>query len=134
MKVALRTLLALIAGAVIAILVIACLESISTFLYPPPAGLDVHDAAAMRAFIETLPPTAFVVVLCAWGFGVLSGGFVAGRLAPRAPILHAFAITILVALGAVANMLLIPHPPWFWASALFVILAAGHATRWILRR
>jgi uncharacterized membrane protein YdbT with pleckstrin-like domain len=59
---------------------------------------------------------------------------VAGRLAPRAPALHAFAITILVAIGAVANLLMIPHPIWFWVSALLVIAAAGHAARWLLRR
>ena len=73
-------------------------------------------------------------ILIAWGLGVFLGGYVAGRLAPRAPVLHAFTITILVALGAVANLLAIPHPLWFWVSALVVIAAAGHATRWLLRR
>ena len=134
MRVALRTILALVAGAVVAAFVIACLESLGSLLNPPPPGLDMHDAAAMRAFIDTLPWTAFFVVLAAWGLGVLSGGWVAGRLAPRAPALHALGITILVAAGAVANMLMIPHPAWFWVIALLVIAAAGHATRRLLRR
>jgi len=134
MRVALRTVLALVAGAVIAVLVISCIEWFGSLLNPPPPGLDMHDTAAMRAFIATLPWTAFLVVLAAWGMGVLSGGWLAGRLAPRAPALHALAITVLVAAGALANMLMIPHPAWFWVSALLVIAAAGHATRWLLRR
>ncbi|HUD70774.1 MAG TPA: hypothetical protein VMQ62_02330 [Dongiaceae bacterium] len=134
MKVALRTILALVAGAVTAFLVIACLEQVGSALHPPPPGLDMHDRAAMRAFIATLPWTAFVLVLIAWGLGVCLGGYLAGRLAPRAPVLHASAITMLVALAAVANLLAIPHPAWFWASALIVIAAAGHASRWLLGR
>lgn len=134
MKVALGTILALVAGAVVAVLVIAGCEQIGTLLHPPPPGLDMHDRAAMTAFIATLPWTAFAVVLVAWGLGVLSGGWVAGRLAPTGPALHALGITLLVAAGAVANMLMIPHPVWFWISALLVIAAAGHAARWLLRR
>jgi hypothetical protein len=134
MRVALRTILALVAGAVTAVVVIAGLEQIGAALYPPPPGLNMHDAAGMRAFIATLPWTAFVLVLAAWGLGVFLGGWVAGRLAPRAPVLHASAITILVALGAVTNLLAIPHPAWFWVSALVIIAAAGHAARWVLGR
>lgn len=134
MKVAFRTILALVAGAVAAGLVIAGVESIGTWMNPPPPGLDMNDRAAMGAFIATLPVSAFLLVLAAWGLGVVAGGWMAGRLAPRAPVLHASAITVLVAIGALANLLLIPHPAWFWVSALVVIAAAGHSIRWLLRR
>lgn len=134
MKVAFRTILALVAGAVAAGLVIAGVEAIGTWMNPPPPGLDMNDRAAMSAFIATLPVSAFLVVLAAWGLGVVAGGCLAGRLAPRAPVLHASAITVLVAIGALANMLMIPHPAWFWVSALVVIAAAGHATRLLVRR
>jgi hypothetical protein len=44
---------------------------------------------------------------------------------------HAGVIGAVVLAGAVANMLVIPHPAWMWVSALVLIpLAAYVGGRW----
>jgi hypothetical protein len=110
---------AVVAGLAVAALMVGIVEGISSMVHPLPAGIDYSDRAAMSAAIASLPATAFVLVLAAWGLGALAGAYVATRIG-RHPALG-YLIGVLLAAGAVANLLAIPHPVWMWAGAAVVI-------------
>jgi hypothetical protein len=109
----LKSVGAVLAGIVVSQLVILLTEYLGSVLFPPPAGVDLTNPAAMRAFVEQLPAMALVLVLAGWAVGSFIGGWLTARLAPGAPIVHALIVGCLGTAAAVVNVMTIPHPAWF---------------------
>src|SRR5262245_41231292 len=78
--------------------------------------------------MATAPAGALLVVLFGWALGSLTGGFLAGRVSPKAPRAHGLVVGGLITVAAVANNLMIPPPTWFW------IAGAGRLSSGELRR
>ena len=113
----LRSILALIAGLVVAIVVVMILEMLGHWLYPPPPGIDLHDPETLKTIIDKLPRGAIIAVLVAWGCGTFAGSWTAALIARRARIIHGLIVGgILMGFG-VMTMLMIPHPIWFMLAA-----------------
>lgn len=110
---------AVVAGLAVAALMVGVVEGLSSWFHPLPAGIDYNDRAAVAAAISALPATAFMAVLVAWGLGALAGAYAASRIGRHAGI--GYLIGVLIGAGAVANLLMIPHPIWMWAGAAIVI-------------
>ncbi|TXK62303.1 hypothetical protein [Alkalisalibacterium limincola] len=132
---ALRYIAAVVAGIVVAGVVVFAVEAAGHAAFPPPEGLDFRDAAQMEAHLRSLPVAAFAFVMAAWALGALLGGIVAALIAPTRKVLMACIIGGFILAGAVTNLVMIPHPPWFAISApLLVVAATGLAafvgTRW----
>ena len=115
----LRRVFALVAGLLVAIVVVGGVEGLSSRLYPLPAGLDYNDLEAMTSSKAMLPAGAFVAVLVAWGLAALAGSWVAVRIGGHAGI--GYLIGVLLGTAGIANLLMIPHPLWMWAGAAIVI-------------
>lgn len=115
----------LLAGIVAAFVLVALIEGISSAAYPPPPGLDLDDMDAMKAHVAGLPIGAFLLVLLAWAAGALGGSFVASRILPGRDIAGGVVVGGLLLLGALANLMMLPHPGWFWAVSLPLIPAAA---------
>src|SRR5262249_60338675 len=77
--------------------------------------------------MATAPAGALLVVLFGWALGSLTGGFLAGRVSPKAPRAHGLVVGGLITVAAVANNLMIPPPTWFWIAGLVVCLPASYA-------
>jgi hypothetical protein len=122
---AVRSILAVLAGAVVAFAVIAGLQALGTRVYPPPPDIDFNDRQQVAALIAQAPLGALLLVLAAYAAGTLAGAWVAVRLSGRAPFVHATVIGALFLLASVANLILIPHPPWFAVAALILFLPAA---------
>lgn len=119
----LRNLGGVIAGLVVGVVVIAVVEFISAKVYPLPAGIDPADTEAFRLHVAQLPPGAFLFVLAAWGAGSLLGSWTATRIgAARGPARGATVGAVLLAAG-IANMLMLPHPAWFWVAAIVITVS-----------
>ena len=117
-----RRILAVVAGLIVAAVVVAGVEAASSVLYPLPEGIDHTDREAMTAAIAQLPTTAFLAVLVAWGLGALAGAWTAVRISGVA--VTGYIIGALLLAAGVANLLAIPHPVWMWPGAL-VAVGAG---------
>jgi len=116
-----RSVLAILAGAIVAGVLIALVEAMSSAVYPPPPGIDIHDHEAMRQHVDTLPIGAFLFVLAAWAIGSFGGSWVAARLATRARLRHGLAVGALFLGAGVMNMLMIPHPWWMWVGGILAL-------------
>ena len=128
---ALRGVLAVLLGVIVGMVVIGAMEYVAHLIYPLPEGIDPHDMEALKAAIPRMPLGAFVSLLVAWGAGAFAGGRLAAWMASSSKTLHAMIVGLLLLSAAVGNMLMIPHPAWFWAVslALFPLLAYAGARR-----
>lgn len=120
-----RKILAAIAGIVSGVIVIGAIEYLSHLAYAPPGTLDTNDAAAVSAFVASLPVGAFLAVLAAYAAGTFVGGWVATRVARAGSAWYAGIIGGLVLAAAFANTVMIPHPGWFVAALPVVVPAAA---------
>ena len=102
-------------------MLIAAVEAVSSAVFPLPPGLDLHDHAAMREHIDSLPIGAFLFVLAAWAIGSFAGSWVAARLAGRARLGHGLVVGALFLLAGVLTMLSIPHPWWMWVGGILAL-------------
>jgi hypothetical protein len=115
-----RAVLAVVAGCVLSVLIISGMDAISHFVYPPPAGLNAGDPAAVRTIIEQMPTGAFIVIVAGWILGAGFGSWFATRLSGSRR--WAGVVVGGVTLAATGfNMFLIPHPVWVVITALIGI-------------
>jgi len=117
-----RSVVALLAGAAAAIAIIMGVQAIGATMFPPPPGLDPADPDALSAYMAELPTGTFLLVLASYLLGGLAGGFVAARLAPIRPLLHASLIAVLLTAASVLNLMTLPHPTWFVAANLLLVI------------
>ncbi|MFO0811264.1 MAG: hypothetical protein U0746_21760 [Gemmataceae bacterium] len=113
-----RSILAVVLGAILAVIAIATVESVSHIVYPPPPGLSPNDMEAVREYMAKIPTGALLMVALAWLVGATVGGWFAAWFARRSPAVCAWIVCGLVLLAGLANLLILPHPTWFWPVGL----------------
>jgi hypothetical protein len=119
-----RAILAVIAGCVLSVLIVAGLEALGHQIYPPPAGVDLTDPAAMRTLVAQMPVGAFVILVSGWVLGAGLGAWLATKLSG---IGKAWPGGIVggATLGATGiNLFTIAHPVWVVIVALIGIPVA----------
>ena len=137
MRLALRSIFAVLIAFVAASVIMMVIETINGRVLHPElakAAEGVTDREAMRAIFARAPISAFLVVIFAWILGSFAGGWVAARLAGRAPAAHALALGTLVTLAGIANNLMLPPPAWFWIASLLFLLPAAHLGGRLVRK
>jgi len=124
MKAFLRNLGGVLAGFIVASIVMMIVESINgRVLYPGLAksAEGVTDRETIRKIFASAPVGALLVVTFGWGLGGLAGGWVTGRIAARAAKAPGLALCALLTLAGVTNNLMLPPPSWFWVASLLVL-------------
>ena len=119
-----RSVISVVVGIIAGVLAIALVEAVGHQVYPPPEGIDVNDREAMKEMVDSAPVGALLFVLAAWAIGAAVGGWLAVRLGgsgPRGPFIVGL---VLLAFG-VTNMLMIPHPTWFFVVGVILFLPAA---------
>ena len=110
----------ILAGFVVASIIMLIFEWINHFIFPKPAGLDLYDTAAVQAFTASLPWKAYILVFLGWAVGSFEGGCTTAWLAgekPARPDGHSggqFRVTavlaVLLVLGGIADMMMLGFP------------------------
>ncbi len=124
MNAPLRFTLAVLAGLVTAVLLIAGIEFMGHRIYPPPADLDISNIEQFAAFVNELPVGALLIVIAAWLTATFIGGLVACVIAGSRPMLVAGIIGAVLLFASIGNLLMIAHPKWFSLSAFIGIVAS----------
>jgi hypothetical protein len=120
----LRIILGVILGSLVGFIVTGTIESVGHSLFPPPAGVNLTDPAQMKTIMSVIPAQAKVMVLLAWGLGVLAGASSANVVAGRRALAGRITSLILMALAAY-TMITITHPVWFVVVATLGALGAA---------
>lgn len=121
----LRHLFATLAGILAGGLCVALVQTISNFMYQPPAQLDTTKFDQLAAWIEKLPLPAFLIVLASWAAGSLIGTYVARRLGPKVSLIPALATWSFFLVATVSTLFAIPHPTWMWPAGLLIWFLFG---------
>jgi hypothetical protein len=120
-----RNILALLAGAVVAIVLIGLLQAVAHGVYPPPPGLDYKDPAVLRKIMMEAPVGALLMVLLSYFIGTFVGASIAARLSADVPERQAYLIGGMMLVSGVMNLMAIPHPVWFWAGSIVAFISAA---------
>lgn len=109
----LRSVMSVIAGLVVAFLVIIAAEVVSEIYHPWPEGVDKNDFEVCKAHVARYPTGVLAVCTAIWAFAPLTGAYVATRLGSGRHAAHGIVVgTILLALAGF-NMAMLPYPLWF---------------------
>lgn len=111
-----------IVGVVVAFITVWLIQKVGHMAFPPPAGLDVADAEAFAAYVDSLPLAALLIVIASYFIGTLDGTFLAAFIAPDKRNVYALLIGGLMLLATIVNLATIRHPTWFSITAIVSIL------------
>jgi hypothetical protein len=126
MKPILRSILAVSLGFLAGSCLIFVFEQLGMLVFPPPAGMDPSNMESVKAAMAKMPIGAFLSVLLAWCLGTFAAAWVAARVAGRSALVHGRVIGFLFLAAGVLNMLMIPHPVWFWVLGVAVFLPSAY--------
>ncbi|MDP3800811.1 hypothetical protein [Brevundimonas sp.] len=122
----LRSVLATIAGVVIAFILVFLGDMLSQSLAVSagPAPTDMNDRAAMEAYVGGLPTAVFIVMLTTWTVAAFAAAAFAARFGRRGAW-PGWAAAGLFLCATAANLFLIPHPAWMAIAGVVLVVAAG---------
>jgi len=110
-------------GIIIAIALIYAVELLGHHIYPPPAGIDLADSAAMRRLLADAPAGALWFEILAYIVAIFGGGMLAALIARERPQFYVLVVGAFVLSGSLLNQFMIPHPGWFVFAAATAIIA-----------
>lgn len=116
---------------VAAFLIMIALEFINSTLFPFPPDMDVYDLEVVRAFAQSLPANAFILVLAGWALSSFVGGCMVYKLSSKKSCIPVTLFTVLLVAAGVANFWMLQHPTWVVVLGMlcFVFLPfAGYQT------
>ncbi|HNV75472.1 MAG: hypothetical protein IPF87_17150 [Gemmatimonadetes bacterium] len=119
-----RSVIAVAAGVFVGGIATVGVEALGHILVPPPPGLDVNDAEAVKAAMPTLPTAHFLPILVAYLIGPTLGAALAARMAPSRALVHAGVVGAFFLVGGIMNFRAIPHPTWFVALSIVAFIVA----------
>ena len=123
-----KRIAAVVLGIVAAVALVALVQAISHAVFPTPAGVDLNDPAQLEDHIQGMPVAAFLLVLASYLLGTLGGGLLACLIAKEKPFVFASIIGGFVLAATIANLIMLPHPLWFSATAIIAIVAMTYVT------
>jgi hypothetical protein len=123
-----------LAGFIVASMVMMVFEFTNSLFFPLPQDLDWANPEAVHALTASLPWTAYVLVLLGWMAGSFAGGSVATRLSGDTQYRTALALGVLLTLAGIWNVMLIGHPLLFTIISIPQFLIFTHLGHWYFRR
>ena len=102
-------------------------------MFPLPDGVAWTDEEEIKAWLATLPQTAFILVFVAHLSQALFGGLVAALIAKRNMMCVALTIGVLTMIGGIINMMSIPTPAWLWIEVPLYIVVAWLAAKIVIK-
>jgi hypothetical protein len=110
MKSAVRGLLAVAAGMVVAFALVVAVEVFSAVVHPFPAGLDPNVPGNIPEHVRRYPQWILGVVVPMWGATAAAAAWVASRIGGR---LAGAIVALLLAAALVFNLAMLPYVTWF---------------------
>lgn len=120
-----RNVAAVIFGVVSAFVTVWLIDMLNHFFYPPPAGLDFGDPAAIEPYLATLPIGAFLLILASSVVAAFIGTLVAIYIGTIKPLNCAVIVGGIVLAATIANFIAIPHPLWLSVTTLVGLVASA---------
>lgn len=126
MKSVVTTIVAIVAGVLLALLLLIAIEAFSAVVHPFPEGFH-HTPEEMCRHVERYPPWVLAVVVPMWGATAFLSVLVTRILGNLVSLAIVGALLLAAVVG---NVAMLPYPSWFViASPLAVVFAVAMAGR-----
>ena len=116
-----------IAGLVVAMLVVMAAEGAGHAMFPPPEGLDITRPEDQARLMELIPLGAKIAVVVAWFLGALAGAATAIAIARH--ILPGWIVGLVMVALSVVTTQMFPHPVWMIGAAVILPIAGVLAAK-----
>jgi hypothetical protein len=113
-----RALGGIVAGIVVAFLVVVLVETIGLQIFHQPEGMDPINPDSVRQHMAEIPTGSFVTVLVAWALGAFAGPWVTRRIAGSTPRWPALTVVGVFVAMCAYNLVVVPGPTWMVAGAV----------------
>lgn len=127
----LRSIGAVIAGLVVAMILIIAVEGISAVFHPFPPDVDPADYEACKAHVANYPTWVLVVATLGWGATVFLSSWLATRLGTGRHPAHGIVVGSLLCLAAAANIVMLPYAVWFEVGCPVLLPLCYIAGAWL---
>ncbi len=127
----LRSIGAVIAGLIVAFVLLVAIEVISNVFYPFPPGFDPNDFEACKAHVAKYPTWVLVVAALGWGATVFLSSWLATRLGTGRHPAHGIVVGSLLCLAAAANIVMLPYAVWFEVGCPVLLPLCYIAGAWL---
>jgi hypothetical protein len=108
-----RSVGSVVAGLVVAFILVVAAEVFSSIYHPLPPGVDPTDYEACKRHVANYPTWVLAVGAAIWAAAPLAGAWLATRLGTARHPAHGMVVgAILLALAGM-NMAMLPYPIWF---------------------
>lgn len=119
-----RSVGSVIAGLIVALVLVIGVEGLSSILHPFPPGIDPNDFEACKAHVARYPAGVLVLLgVVLWGTTVFVSSWVATRLGTGRHLAHGLVVGAILLAAAVFNMAMLPYPSWFWINLIVFPIA-----------
>jgi hypothetical protein len=116
----LRSVGAVIAGLIVALILIVAVKGI----YPFPLSVDPHDYEFLEWHVANISRWLLGVIVVWWGMIALVSSCLATQLGTGRHSAHGIVVVFLLFLPMIANMIMLPYPLWFEVANLVTIPVA----------
>jgi hypothetical protein len=116
-----RSIGAILAGLVVAMVLIVAIEVVTIGFHPFPDGADTTDHAVVEAHVEKFPHWVLAIAVAGWGITTFVSAWIATRLGAGRHLAHGVAIGMLLLAAAAFNMYMLPYPVWFEIANLIIL-------------
>ncbi|GAA4039326.1 hypothetical protein [Parerythrobacter jejuensis] len=110
-----RAIVATVSGLLVAVFVIAAVESAGHMIFPPPEGLDLTKPADQARLMSVIPFGAQLAVVIAWFLGAFAGASVATYLGRS--VIPGWIVVGFLVLASIWTTQMFPHPMWMIVAA-----------------
>lgn len=110
-----------IAGFIVAGIIMLFFEWINHFIFPIPSDLDIYNSEAVRAFTASMSWKAYILVFIGWAVGAFEGGCTTAWFAKEKQFGATLALTIVLLLAGLGNTIMIGFPPIFMTISLLIL-------------
>jgi hypothetical protein len=114
----LRSLAAVIAALLLALLGVIGVEALSSVLHPFPPGVDPSNMDACREHVARYPSGVLLLCAAGWWLTVFASCGLATRLGTNRHPAHGLVVGMVLLTLAVFNMAMLPYPSWFWINLI----------------
>jgi hypothetical protein len=115
-----RITLGIVAGAIVAVLVLAGCGYAANALHPFPAGADPRSLKAITDYIQSAPSEARACIVAGCGLAALVGGWFAAFIARPHRGGAALAIGATITIAVIVAAALVPQPDWMPVVAMLL--------------
>ena len=133
-----RNIAAVVIGAIVGGSINMGIGLLNVQIFPLPEGMSLmtiaDDPEALEAWINSLPQTAFILVLVAHLSQAFFGGYVAAFISKRNVMCVAMVVGALSLVGGLMNMAQMPAPLWLWIEMPLYLVVAWYAGKLELTR